>query len=274
MTDPRRHFTEIVEARGGSIDLVRAALWVAAEEYPALDVAAYVARLDELAQAARTRLAGARTARERVEGLNQFLFVEQGFRGNRDDYYDPRNSYLNEVLDRRTGIPITLSLVYVEVASRLGLRARGVGFPGHFLARVTAKDDFIVDPFVGAILSERQCRDRLEAVAGPGVELRADHLRDAEPREIVIRLLSNLKQVFVGRRDFDRALACCDRILITAPDAPFELRDRGIVYEQLGCFAAAASDLERFLELAPGDESADAVEQRLSAVRLQIGRLH
>lgn len=256
------------------IDLCEAALWVAAEEYPDLDVAAYLAHLDGLADSVRARLPKDASAAESVAGVNRLLFDEHAFTGNRGDYYDPRNSYLNEVIDRRTGIPITLSLVYIGVAERLGLRVSGVSFPGHFLTRVETPETLIVDPFVGAILDVDDCRRRLEIAGGPGEILRPEvHLRPARPREIVVRLLSNLKQVFLASADLERAVACIDRILIAMPAAHRELRDRGLVFEQLGYFAAAASDLAHFLEVAPHDESAEAIAERLEIVRSQV-RLH
>ena len=256
------------------IDLCEAALWVAAEEYPALDVSAYLARLDGLAQSVSERVNQPNSAADRVAALNRVLFDEEGFSGNRDDYYDPRNSYLNEVIDRRTGIPITLSIVYIGVAKRLGLEVAGVSFPGHFLTRVETPETLIVDPFDGAVLGASDCQRRLEAASGPGEVLRpAVHLKAARPREILVRLLSNLKQVFLAKPDLERAVACIDRILIATPGAHRELRDRGLVFEQLGFFAAAASDLERFLEVAPHDDSAPAIAQRLKAVRLRV-RIH
>jgi regulator of sirC expression with transglutaminase-like and TPR domain len=273
-THPRDQFERVLDAPDERIEVARAALWIAAEEYPDLDVNSYLQRFDRLAAAARERMPADEIG-ARVERLNRFLFAEQGFSGNRADYYDPRNSYLNDVLDRKKGIPITLSLVYIEVARRLGLQASGVGFPGHFLTRVAAVPDLIIDPFSGSILDERQCQERLRSMAGPDAVLQPKvHLCSASPRQILARLLSNLKQVFFARRDFERALSCCERSLIVEPDSPHELRDRGLVFEQLQYFAAAMSDLERFLELAPTDPSAPAVAQRLETVRSRIGRPH
>ncbi len=268
---PRESFASCVELPDPQIDLCEAALWVAAEEYPALDVSAYLAQLDGLAQSVKVRLSPASSTADRVAALNRVLFDEQGFKGNREDYYDPRNSYLNEVFDRRTGIPITLCLVYIGVAQRLGLEAAGVNFPGHFLTRVEAPETLIVDPFIGAVLGASECQRRLEAASGLAQVLRpAIHLKAARPREILVRLLSNLKQVFLAKPDLARAVACIDRILIVMPGAHSELRDRGLVFEQLGYFAAAASDLERFLEVAPHDHSASAIAQRLAAVRMRL----
>lgn len=271
---PRKNFERCVEPTDTQIDLCEAALWIAAEEYPDLDVPAYLAELDGFARSAQERLGPSSSPFDRVAAMNRVLFDEEGFAGNRDDYYDPRNSYLNEVIDRRMGIPITLSLVYIGVAHRLGLDAAGVSFPGHFLARVETPATLIVDPFIGAVIDTRDCQRRLDAANGPGELFRpAVHLKAARPREILVRLLSNLKQVFLAMPDLERAVACIDRILIATPDAHTELRDRGLVYEQLGYYAAAASDLERFLEIAPRDDSASAIAGRLRAIRSRV-RIH
>jgi len=179
------------------------------------------------------------------------------------------------VLERRTGIPITLSIVLVEVARRVGLPLRGVSFPGHFLVKLEEPRLRVLDPFHGRILELSDCRARLRAALGEDVVFRADlHLRAAPPREILVRMLTNLKHLYLRARDFGRTLACCERILLLQPDTPLELRDRGLVYERLECFAAAAHDLERFLQLAPEDESAPAIRERLRALRAGPNRLH
>ena len=273
--NPRDAFAEGLRTPDDRIDLARSALLIAAEEYPALDVARYLARLDELAGEVAPRLSGARSASERVAVLNRFLFAEHKFAGNRKHYEDPRNSFLNEVLDRGEGIPITLSLVYLEVARRAGVEADGIGFPGHFLVKHGRQDGIVVDPFFGTVLTREECQSRLAAVLGAGARLEpARHLRAATPREILVRLLGNLKVIYVRTADFGRALACCERILLVAPDSPLELRDRGLVYERLECFGAAMSDLERFLALAPDDESAAAVRDRLASLRPRLRQLH
>ena len=273
LLDPRESFEALSGDPAGAIDLGRAALLVAAEEYPGLDLEGYLSRLDELAEQVAGRLEGQPEA-QRAVLLNRFLFREQGFVGNAESYYDPRNSFLNEVLDRRRGIPITLCVVYLEVARRVDLPAWGVGFPGHFLTRVGAAGT-VVDPFHGRVLSESDCAELLESTAGPAARLVPRiHLRASTPREILARLLGNLKQLYLRDRDFGRALGCCERILLLLPDAPQELRDRGLVYEQLECFSAACADLARFLELAPQDATAEVVRQRLHALRAQVQRLH
>jgi regulator of sirC expression with transglutaminase-like and TPR domain len=162
----------------------------------------------------------------------------------------------------------------MEVARRVSLPAFGVGFPGHFLARVGQAGP-VVDSFGGCLLSESDCRELLKKVAGAEARLVPQvHLRPATPREILARLLGNLKHLYVRGRDFGRALACCERILLLLPDSPLELRDRGLVYEQLECYAAARSDLRRFLELSPDDQTAALVRGRLAALDRQVPRLH
>jgi len=271
--DARERFAELCRLPESRISLAEAALVIAAEEYPGLDVDAYLARLDALASLATPRLADAASDAERAVRLLRFLHDEEGFVGNQQRYDDPRNSYLNEVLERRTGLPITLSLLLVEVGQRVDLPLSGVGFPGHFLARLEGAAPLVLDAFHGRILDASACAELLRSVAGPAAELvPGQHLRPATPREILVRLLVNLKQHHARARDFGRTLGCCERILLLAPDASHELRDRGLCYEQLECFAAAASDLERFLERAPDDPSAPAVRERLLALRRR--RMH
>jgi regulator of sirC expression with transglutaminase-like and TPR domain len=265
---PRERFAELVGGADEVIDLAEAALLIAAEAYPGLDVAHYIGRLDELASAAAMALRTTTADANRMQALVRFLTTEARFRGNQDDYYDRRNSFLNEVLDRRTGIPITLAVVYMEVARRLGLVLLGVGFPGHFLAKQPGSPELIVDPFFGQILSRRDCEERLQAVLGPSAQLEPSHLEAATPREILVRLLRNLKQIYLRTKELEGALACCERILLVDPELTSEVRDRGLLYEQLECYAAARADLERFLVLAPDDPTATAVRQRL----IEIGR--
>lgn len=274
MNGARAELERIARSRDAEIDPVEGALWVAAEEYPSLDVAAYSGRLDDLADAAAPALAGATQLHDRVTALNHFLFDEQRFSGNAGDYYDPRNSYLNEVIDRRCGIPITLSLVYLAVGRRLSLDVQGVSFPGHFLVKCVGDSELLIDAFAGTLLSREDCLERLRAAVGREVPLTPELLRAASPRAILVRLLSNLKQIFVHARDFERALSCCERILLLTPDVAAELRDRAGVYAQLGYLAAAAADLDRFAEIAPDDPFAAVARQQRDALRRRVGPLH
>ena len=211
----------------------------------------YLARLAEFAERARPSVAAADTLAQRVAALNRFLYDEQSFRGNRSDYYDARNSFLNEVIDRRTGIPITLAIVYLSVAARLGLPVHGVGFPGHFLVKCAAPDEIVIDPFEGKLLTRADCEARWRATLGEDTPFDARSLEPAPARQTLARVIGNLKQIFLAQQDWPRALACVERILVLAPDAPLELRDRGLLYARLECWSAAAADLQRFLELAP-----------------------
>jgi regulator of sirC expression with transglutaminase-like and TPR domain len=265
---------ELVRDPARSVDLAEAALLVAADLRPDVDAAACLARLDALAEAARGRVLAAWSDAARVETLNRFLFEEQGFRGNREEYEDPRNSLLHEVLERRLGLPITLSLVYLEVGRRLGLPVEGIGFPGHFLVRWRGKEDFVVDAFNGRLLSDEALAGLLrEAVGQTAVFSRAE-LRPITPHAFLLRLLSNLKRHFALAGEFADSLRCCERLLQLAPGDPEELRDRGLVYEQLECWSAARADLARFLELAPGHRSAKHVRARLAVVEQHTTRLH
>lgn len=177
------------------------------------------------------------------------------------------------MIERRQGIPITLAIVYLTLGRRLGLHLEGVSFPGHFL--VKCGDAVVIDPFVGARVSREACEARLRQSVGRAITLEPRlHLRAATHRQILVRMLSNLKQIFARQSDFGRTLACCDRILLLEPDAPHELRDRALVYEQLDCTAAASADLERFLALAPNDPTAGAMRERRDALRVRTGRLH
>jgi regulator of sirC expression with transglutaminase-like and TPR domain len=276
MFDPpaRTEFARIAALPEAHVDLAEAALWIAAEEYPDLRVPEYLRRIDALAALADARVSRGRTTRAAVESLNDFLYRTQGFSGNRADYYDARNSFLNDVIDRRTGIPITLAILYLTVAHRLGLDARGVGFPGHFLVRVLDVEDLIVDPFAGRILTHADCQERLRASTGADVPLDARLLEPTPSRQILARLLRNLKQIFLSNEDWSRALACTERILLLSPDAPLELRDRGLIFARLECFAAAEADLRKFLALAPEEAGAEAIRAHLVDLARNSPRLH
>ena len=232
MSSPRAELARIAGLPDAEIDLAEAALWIAAEEQTAVDVAACLRRLDALAETLARNWPEHGSLADKVARLNRFLFAEQGFRGNQGAYYDPRNSFLDQVIERRIGIPITLAIVYMAVAARLRLDCRGISFPGHFLVKcVDARDgELVVDPFAGAVLSRAECQRRLDAAAGRHLRLDPTvHLRAATPREILARVLTNLKQIFHARDDLAGALACCDRILLFTPDALPELREQEVL---------------------------------------------
>lgn len=271
--------TELLQRPEEDLNLAEAALLVAADEYPALDVDRYLACLDGLAARVRGRLPRAATFEDTVVALNDLLFEEEGFRGNTDDYYDPRNSFLNEVLDRKLGIPITLSIVYMETGRRLGLTLQGVSFPGHFLVKSeTTEGDIVFDPFLGGVaLSEEDLVERLRSRFGiehaPAAPL-APLLQTADKREILLRVLRNLKAIYLAHQDYPRALIALDRMLLIAPDSPDELRDRGRLYDQLECFGPALTDLRRYLEVSPGDPDAVELRRRVIDLERAVARLN
>jgi len=251
------------------IDLARAALAVAREEYPDLDEGRYLRMLDRLAEGVQAGLPAGAIPERRVGRLNAYLFHELGFSGNQADYYDPRNSFLNEVLERRLGIPLTLGIVYMEVGRRCGLAVEGVGFPGHFLCKVRlAEGELVVDPFNrGQLLGTEELKRRLASAVGDQVRFDARLLRAAKPREILVRMLQNLLSVYEGRNDTPRALSAVDRLLLLAPDNVRGLRERAHLYERLGGSAAAATDLEKVLQLEPNAGDAAVLRARIRRLR-------
>ncbi len=236
------------------IPLAEAALAVAEEEYPGLDTGRYLAKLDWLGDRVGRRLAPGSPPRAVLDAMKVVLFREEGFRGNEADYYDPRNSFLNEVLDRHLGIPITLSILYVEVARRVGLGLLGVGFPGHFLVKCPAvgpTPDLFIDPFNGGdVLAATECVARFQAVL-KGRDFDPSFLDPVDSRHILIRMLHNLKKIYVEKGDDVRALWVIDRLLLVQPDNLEERRDRGLLSARLGGTKAAVKDLEAYLEGAP-----------------------
>ena len=248
--------------------LAQAALAIAGVEYPAVDPSPYLQRLERMGEAAAGRLqrhmsGGGAGQHVLIATLNAYLYEELGFSGNRERYDDPRNSFLNEVLDRRLGIPISLAVIYLEIGRRAGLRLEGVNFPGHFLVRAPASaygadDDLIVDPFhAGALLSEVDCRHLLRQHLGE--EAAFDHglLATATRQHIVVRMLVNLKRLYVRMRSFPQARAIADLLLAVDPSALSELRDRGLLAYHMEDFAAALKDLEAYLRLMPRGDSPD-----------------
>jgi regulator of sirC expression with transglutaminase-like and TPR domain len=259
---------ELADAPGGEI--APAALLIATIEYPKLDPGLYLERLDELGAAALDRVARSAGAdgpvHARVEAINGLLYGERGFRGNRDHYSDVRNSCLNQVIDLRTGIPITLAVVYMEVARRAGLRTEGINFPGHFLVRAyqdaDAADGLVVDPYHdGTILTEQDCRGLLSR-HGDEVAYSPDLLAAATRRQVLVRMLVNLKRLYVKNRSFPQARVVTHTLLELSPSSLAELRDRGLLSYHLHDYASALRDLEEYLRLITlTDRSDDAREE-------------
>jgi regulator of sirC expression with transglutaminase-like and TPR domain len=270
------------------IGLARACLQIAEDAYPGLDVDGYVGEIDRFAKRLRARLAPGTPAEERVVALNEFLFDDLGFNGNTRNYYDPRNSYLNEVIDRRTGIPITLAVLYLEIGRRIELPLEGVSFPGHFLVRLPLRGGTLVlDPFTGGTpQSESDLRERLERVipkvAGEGepggVPVSAlpldQFIEPASARQIVARVLRNLKGIYRKADKPERLLQVLNRMIIVSPGSAAELRDRGLVYQRLECWRPALQDLTDYLEREPEAIDLDEVRAKLMDLSARCARLN
>lgn len=270
--DARTAFAEQVRLPEEQLDLAEAALLIAEEEYPALDRLRYLELLDELADAARAKMGGETDPYARVNVLSEYLFDEEKFAGNERDYYDPRNSYLNEVLDRRLGIPITLSLVYMEVGGRLGMQIAGVGMPAHFLVKyVGDRDEIVVDPFRrGIIMSADDCRELLRRVTGDLIPVTTGELPVLGKKEMLNRMLNNLKGIYLARKDYPRSLGAVERMLLVNPKQPEEVRDRGLIKYRLGELTEAIFDLETYLNANPDAPDADAMERQVREMRREL----
>jgi regulator of sirC expression with transglutaminase-like and TPR domain len=266
----RAMFAAEVAKPDAEISLARAALLIGAEEEPrACDVGRCLARLDEMGEEARARIL--RGVESQVEALNRYLFDEQRFEGNESDYYDPRNSMLHRVLERRTGIPITLSIIYIEVGLRAGLSVEGVGLPGHFIVRASegGGGSVLVDPFNRKVTDEEECQKRLDLIYDGRVELGEEHLRAVGARSILARALGNLKAVYAQAQLFRRALSAVERILLLNPHDMDERRDRGILLAQLGRLPEAIAETQTYLNLAPDAPDAESVREQLKRMKLR-----
>jgi regulator of sirC expression with transglutaminase-like and TPR domain len=271
-----RIFRAAVELPDDEIDLGRAALAIAQEEYPTLDIQTYLERLDQLAAVVRDRSAGENSPYRLIASLNYVLFTQEGYRGNHDDYYDPRNSFLNEVIERRIGIPIALSVLYMEVARRADLRLHGVGFPGHFLVKYTGDEgEIVVDPFdKGEVRTTEELQEMLDRLYGGKVRLQPEFLSRVSNRQIVQRILANLKAIYVREENFHKAVSVVERLVILDPISADEIRDRGLLYLRLERFSEAVDDLETYLRLAPDAADAEEILEQVLALKKQPAQVH
>ncbi|HJQ64120.1 MAG TPA: tetratricopeptide repeat protein [Burkholderiales bacterium] len=279
MGDVGQDWARIIAAPDDSINLAEAALAIAAEEYRDLDIRAYLERLDEMGATLKRRLWPDISTADSVRTLNHYLFDELGFSGNSADYYDPRNSFLNDVIERRLGIPITLSADYMEVGRRVGLSLHGISFPGHFLVKCSVRDGAIVlDPYAkGVSLGVEDLVRRLRTWRNglePDAELVKQTLATAGSREILARILRNLRSIYLTKGTLTKALHACDRIISLAPQAAEEYRDRGKIYLDLECFRAALADYRTYLLLKPEADDADEVQGRTMELQQLAARLN
>jgi regulator of sirC expression with transglutaminase-like and TPR domain len=277
-------FEQLAALPDECVDVATGAALIARDAYASLDVDRMIGRFDDLAAPLAARNLAALSPAEQAHAVSVHIYEHLGFRGNEQDYYDPKNSLLPDVLDRRLGIPITLALVYCEVARRVGVRARGVSFPGHFLVRVDppARDGvagdarpIAVDPFFGGRqLDDAGLQTLLKRAAPSQTVVLEEHLAPASARTILVRMLINLKWIHATRGDFARALLALDRIISLTPDSVPALRERGLLAARLGAVEAARADLSRLLELVPQAPDAGSIRQRLEELRAKASVLN
>ncbi len=274
--DPYREFRQAVDRPEELIDLGRAALTIALDEYPNLDIAACLSRIDELAVRVAGRAGGESNVYRLIAALNTVLFKEQGFGPNRDNYFDPKNSFLNEVLERKTGIPITLSVLYMEVALRVGLPLCGVSFPGHFLVKYSSADEeIVIDPFNGGEIKSQENLERLlDAQYGGKLAMQPEFLEGASKKQILKRMLNNLKVIYLREEAALKALPVLDRLVILDPASAEDVHDRGVVYLRLECFQQALEDLQRYLQLAPQARDAQSIREKIIELTKQVSLIN
>ncbi len=265
----RKTFHQLVTLPDAAIPLAEAALMIACEEYPQLELTPYLDELDHIAKAAQDKLAAADTPMETVQKINGVLFDTYGFRGNTNDYYDPRNSFFNDVLDRRVGIPITLSAVYIEVSRRLNFSIAGVGMPGHFLVKYSdRREEFFIDPYNrGEILTQDDCRNRLQQLYGEAFEFHERLLARSTTRQILWRMLNNLKDIYVKGHAIDKCLSIVDMMLMVDSEDLVQFRDRGLLRMQLRQFDGAGRDFQHYLQHSPNAEDRQEIENHVKELK-------
>jgi regulator of sirC expression with transglutaminase-like and TPR domain len=274
--DWRAHFERLAEESGEELDIAEGALIIASDEYPHLDIEKYRIRLDTMAEHVRSHLPRDRDPKRTVEVLNRYLFGELRFSGNRENYYDPRNSYLNDVMDRKVGLPITLSIVYLSIGRRLGMPVFGVGLPGHFIVKwEDRKSRLLIDPFNrGEILDEAGVEARVRDTFHSQAQFQPEWLVTVNGKYILIRLLNNLKAIFVQAQALTRAWQVVDKLLILDPRSPENIRDMGLLSIHVKAFRKAAIYLEEYLLSHSDAADADQLRAYLGTALAAIERLN
>ncbi len=272
-------FAALVDSKIGDerIDLLRAALTFARIEYPNIDTELYVRRVEALARRVSARISDYEEPSECITALNQVLFEEEMFRGNTVDYYSPRNSFINDVLDRRLGIPITLALVYMEVGRRAGFPLFGVGMPGHFLLKHYAVDGhaIMIDAFErGSIVSEEDCRHKIDSIYSGQLTLQPEFLLTVTPRQMLTRMLNNLRTIYLAQRDFRRAVQVVDLILVIYPRSPEDVKQRAALRYNLHDYRGALSDFEEYVRMAPDASDADEIRHTALGLRRSMAMMN
>ena len=271
-----KEFLQIAYLPDRQINLVEGALLIARAAYPRLEEHQYMDRLDQIASRVKQGMAAEINPAEKIMRINHVLSEEEKFQGNRDNYYDPDNSFLNRVFDRKTGIPITLSVIYIEVARRLGMDIRGIGLPGHFLAGVYHETgNFFIDPFYrGEIRTLDECLEIVRTNTN-GINP-SDHrwLQPIGKKELLVRMLRNLKMIYARQANDTMLFRMIHWILTLEPHAPAELGERAMLYESMGIPSRAAKDWEQYLDIVGDHENAPGVRARIEALKKQPSRIH
>jgi regulator of sirC expression with transglutaminase-like and TPR domain len=274
--EARREFAEMASGPDDHIELDRGALLIAAEEYPSLSPEVYLARLDELARQTSSRFSSGDDAATQILKTRDYLFSELGFSGNTQDYFDARNSFLNDVIDRREGIPITLSVVFIEIAKRLDLPLLGVGLPGHFIVRFNGPQGVLfLDPFrAGREITETDCREMVSGMYGGAVAFHPSFLRAVNQRQILSRMLQNLKGIYSNSREYAKLFDVAERAILLRPGDATHCRDRGLAAIGLGKLADALADLEEYLERVPNAQDRSEIKERIGELRQRQAALN
>ncbi len=261
----RQFFQQEISQPDEQIDLALSALYIAQEEYPNLNAVKYLDVLDTMALAVKERLPSQNYPLKIIQAINSYLYGELKFGGNVTDYYDPLNSFLNAVIERQVGIPITLSLIYLEIAKRINFPMVGVGMPGHFLIRPQVGEmEIFVDPFnQGEVLFLDDCQARLVQVYGQPIAMQPEFLAKVSNRQFLARMLSNLKLIYLHSQQLEKALAAVERILLLFPQSAAEIRDRGLLYYQIGRWVSAVQDFETYLQEVPDAQDAPVIRRLL-----------
>ena len=269
-------FRESIDRPEDQIDLARAALAIAMQEYPDLKIYDCLSQLDRFGQAVELRIGDEKNPYRIIAALNTVLFKELGFQGNRSEYYDPKNSFLNDVITRKKGIPISLSVIYMEVARRVGLSLAGVGFPGHFLVKYEDGDvEILIDVFHEGEIRTREDLDRMLQQTYRGqVSYQSGFVAALGKRDILRRMLNNLKWIYLERGEPLKTLSVLDQLLILDPGSASEMRDRGLLYITLESYPQALEDLESYLRLAPGADDAAMIKAQIESVRHRYVQIH
>ncbi|MBV1882846.1 MAG: tetratricopeptide repeat protein [Pseudomonadales bacterium] len=270
--DYRQRFINEMSRKESEIDLIEATLLIAGEHNPTIDIPSCRSQITRLAEGARFCVHTNAPIEEIAAELCKYLYQNQGFKGNADDYDNPDNSFLDKVLESHKGIPISIAIIYMGVGHALGLKVKGISFPGHFLIKIIGEREIIIDPFHGKINSRRDCITLLRNAGEPAERLE-HYLKAASNKEIILRILNNLKLHYLSHQNFTESLTYCERRLLLEPESLQDVLDRGLILEQLECFQSAISQLEHFLSVAPDVSFAPSIRTKIEKLRTNASQL-